>query len=179
MREPAIARSESAPAVAPVRILLGILFAVYLVLLTWLVIWKLEVPSLETGGLRVLKLVPFVASGGYAASAPLEVIGNIVVFVPFGCYLGLLASALPWWRAAGVIAVASLLMETVQYVLAVGRADVTDIVANTVGGVIGLALGVPVRLLLRGRPPVGVACIALVATVIAVLAVTVFVIELS
>lgn len=177
MRETTIVRSESAPTVAPARVLLGILFAVYLILLIWLVIWKLEVPSLETGGLRALKLVPFVASSGYAASAPLEVIGNIVVFVPLGFYLGLLASTLPWWRAAGVIAVASVLMETTQYVLAVGRSDVTDVVANTLGGVIGLALGIPLRLILRGRPPAGVACIALIVTVLAVLVVALSVIE--
>ena len=46
------------------RGLLGIMFGIYVILLTWIVLWKLEVPYVGTGVLRNIKLVPFAPSGG-------------------------------------------------------------------------------------------------------------------
>ena len=54
--------------------LLVALFLVYLVLLTWVVMWKLEMPWVG-GGVRNVKLVPFISSDGDGASRPLEVQG--------------------------------------------------------------------------------------------------------
>ena len=72
------------------------LFVVYLLLLGWIVIWKLESPWV--GQDRVIKLLPFLATGQAGPSAPAEVLVNLVLFVPFGLYLGLLAPSRPWWR---------------------------------------------------------------------------------
>lgn len=118
------------------------LFVVYLVLLAWVVLWKLEPPSLGVD--RAVKLVPFVASGGAGASAPVEVVVNLVLFIPFGLYLGLVAPGRRWWASAGVVAgtgaAASLALEVGQYVLGVGRSDTTDVIMNTAGGLVGLGL---------------------------------------
>jgi glycopeptide antibiotics resistance protein len=114
------------------------LFAVYLVLLVWTVLWKLEAPWV--GSETMVKLVPFVATDAAGASAPLEVAVNFGLFVPFGLYLGLLAPALRWWGAAVAVAGTSLALEVAQYVLAVGRSDSTDLVVNTAGGLAGLGL---------------------------------------
>ena len=46
----------------------------------WTVLWKLEVPWV--GGERMVKLVPFVATGGAGASAPLEVVVNLAALRP-------------------------------------------------------------------------------------------------
>lgn len=122
------------------------MFVTYLVLLTWVVLWKLEIPFVGDGTERQVKLVPFVATARAGASAPFEVLANVMIFVPSGVYLGLLAPLTRWWRLAGTIAGASLTFEVVQYLLAVGRTDLTDVVANTAGGVVGLALVGMVRL---------------------------------
>ncbi|MGW4929843.1 VanZ family protein [Agromyces sp. NPDC004153] len=122
------------------RTVLVVLFAVYLVLLVWLVLWKLEVPWVGDDGRRVVKLVPFVPGDGTGASRPIEVVANLLLFVPFGVYLRLLAPSWSWWRAAGVFAGASLGLEIAQYVLAVGSSDVTDVIVNTGGGLAGLGL---------------------------------------
>lgn len=114
------------------------LFVIYLMLLVWIVLWKLEPPWI--GGYRVIKLVPFAATSEAGASTPLDVIANLVLFIPFGIYLGLLAPSRPWWKSAGVLTLASLALEVTQYVLAVGRSDITDVIVNTVGGLAGLAL---------------------------------------
>lgn len=151
------------------------MFVAYLVLLTWLVLWKLEVPFVGDGSERQVKLVPFVATARAGASAPVEVLANILLFVPFGGYLRLLAPSTRWWRLAAVVAGTSVLFEVGQYLLAVGRSDLSDVVANTAGGVLGLGLVGLVRLRLRDgtRPVMTRVCAGL--TVVSVVAVGLFV----
>jgi len=172
-----------APARARTRPWLVALFAVYLGLLVWLVLWKLEVPWVGTGARRTVKLVPFVSTAANGPSKPSEVLGNVLVFVPFGVYLGLLvparASWRAWWRtwprSVGLVALASVALEVAQYVLAVGSSDVSDVLANTAGGVAGLVLVAVVRLVLRGRTAAVLTGLCAVGTVVALLATAAFV----
>lgn len=127
------------------RAALALLFAVYLVVLSWLVLWKLHAPFVGDDAMRGLKLVPFAAAEGYGASQPREVAGNIAVFVPFGVYLGMLAPAWSWMRVVATVAVTSAAMELTQFVLAVGSTDTSDVIANAAGGLLGLLLAVGVR----------------------------------
>jgi len=85
--------SSTIPARARGRGILIAAFVVYFALLTWVVLWKLEVPWIGEAALlpRPLKLVPFVASGDAGASAPVEVVINLVLFIPFGLFMGALA----------------------------------------------------------------------------------------
>ncbi len=151
----------------PTRTALVTLFVVYLVILVWTVLWKLEVPW--TGGDTMVKLVPFVAAGGAGASAPVEVVANPVLFIPLGIYLGLLAPRWPWWAAAGTIAGASVALEVTQYVLAVGRSDTTDVIVNTLGGIVGLGLPALARHTLAARTATVMTQICSIATVLALL----------
>ncbi|MFE5672742.1 VanZ family protein [Agromyces sp. NPDC056523] len=151
------------------------LFVVYLVLLVWVVLWKLQMPYVGEGELRHAKLVPFAPTAEDGASEPAEVVANVLLFVPFGIYLGLLA---PSWRSsrlAGVSAGSSLALETVQYALAIGSADVTDVVANTAGGLAGLGLIVVARRRLRERTGAVIMGVCSVFTVILVVAVSAFI----
>ena len=127
------------------RALLPAMFAVYLVLLGWIILWKLEVPHVGDGSLRVVKLVPFIANGDAGASAPLEIVVNVLLFVPLGAYLGPLAPAMRWGRAAMTILGVCLALEALQYALALGSSDITDLIANTTGGLIGFGMVVLVR----------------------------------
>lgn len=169
---PAAARKPSA---GDGRLLLAVLFAVYLVLLVWVVLWKLEVPFVGTGDLRRLKLAPFTAGGGVSANTPVELGINVLLFLPFGIYLGLLADRWPWWRAAGVVAGTSLLFEVAQYVLAIGVADVTDVIVNTAGGLAGFGVLVWARRGLQERTTAVLVPICAWGTVLAVLAIVAFV----
>ena len=124
------------------RVQLVVLFAVYLVLLAWTVVWKLEMPYVGAAALlpRPIKLIPFVPSAEAGASAPLEIVANIVLFIPFGLYLGLLAPTWQWWNATGVFVGASLVLETTQHLLSTGSFDTTDVIVNTAGGLVGFGL---------------------------------------
>jgi glycopeptide antibiotics resistance protein len=157
---------------APFRLMAA--FALYMLLLVWIVLWKLEYPWV--GGVdRVIKLVPFLATAEQGASRASEVIINLLLFAPFGVFLGLLA---PWWswrRLAGVTAVVSLGFEATQFVLAIGSTDVTDVLVNTAGALIGFGLVA----LARHRLPAGgsgiLIRICVVGTLAALLAAALFV----
>ena len=146
------------------------LFAVYLVGLAWLILFKFEVPYIgEAAGLaRPFKLVPFVASGDAGPSNPLEVLANVVFFVPFGIYLRLLTGWL--WRSLAIVAGASLALELLQHLLSVGSFDTTDVIANTAGGLLGLLLArvlappVMTRILLIGGVATALAIAAFIAS---------------
>jgi glycopeptide antibiotics resistance protein len=127
------------------------LFALYLGMLVWVVLWKLELPHLGDGTLRRLKLVPFAPTDEDGASRPAEVIANLLLFVPFGLYLGVLVPSWRWWQVAGICAGASLALEITQYIAAVGSSDATDVIVNTAGGLAGLALLVVTRHRLEDR----------------------------
>ena len=72
--------------------------------------------------------------------APLEVVANFVLFVPFGVYLGLLAPTWRWWTWTGVLLGASFVLETTQHLSATGSFDTTDMIVNTLGGLAGVGL---------------------------------------
>jgi len=170
---------ENRPGEPRRRALLVVLFVVYLVLLAWIILWKLEVPYVgAAAGLpRPIKLVPYVASGESGASKPLEAVVNILLFIPFGIYLRVLAPRWRWWQAAAVFVGASLLFETVQYLLSVGSADITDVIDNTLGGMLGLGLFSLARRRLRERTDDLVTRILLITGIVAVLAVAVFLVS--
>jgi glycopeptide antibiotics resistance protein len=165
-------REAASADAAPFRLIAA--FAMYMLLLVWIVLWKLELPWV--GGVdRVIKLVPFLATAEQGASRPSEVIVNLLLFVPFGLFLGLLA---PWWswrRLAGVTALVSLALEATQFVLAIGSTDVTDVLVNTTGALIGAGLVA----LARHRLPAGgrgiLIRICVVGTLAALLAAALFI----
>lgn len=50
-----------------------------------------------------------------------------------------------------MIAGTSFLLETTQYVLAIGRSDITDVLTNTAGGLLGLIVYLMVARLIENR----------------------------
>ncbi|KQZ85147.1 hypothetical protein ASD56_01915 [Microbacterium sp. Root166] len=158
------------PAAGVPSALTATLFAVYLAVLTWLVVFKLQLPHIGPDSARALKLIPFVATSSAGASATWEVLANIVVFVPFGVYLGLLVPSWPWWKAAGAAAGASAALEVAQFVLATGKTDVTDILMNAAGGLAGFGLALVTRRAFAGRAAGALTGVLTMGTVLVLLA---------
>lgn len=67
-------------------------------------------------------------------------IDNFVVFIPFGLLLGINFKQTDIWRKLVLIFGFSLVAEIIQFVLAIGATDITDVIANTLGGLAGLML---------------------------------------
>ena len=157
-------------------LLLIALFVVYVVLLAWIILWKLEVPYVGAAAAlpRSIKLIPFFPDADADASVPLEVIANVLFFVPFGVYLGLLAPTWRWWRVAGVLVGASLLLEVVQHLLSIGTFDTSDVISNTAGGLAGLGL---LRLARRRLGAKTLARVCLVFTALSVVVTVAFIVS--
>ena len=64
----------------------------------------------------------------------------IICICPFGIYIGVLYRR--WNLSEKVLSFfsVSLIYEVLQYVLAIGRSDITDVIMNTVGGIVGLLI---------------------------------------
>lgn len=115
-------------------------FVIYLILLTWIILWKLQLPYAGGGALGEVNLVPYIGTRGHGGSAPLEVAFNVILFVPFGVFLSLLTRSWQWWKYLVVLVGVSFAFEATQYVLAIGRSDITDVINNTLGGMLGVGL---------------------------------------
>lgn len=154
-------------------------FAVYLSLLTWVVLWKLEAPWIgDAAGLaRPIKLVPFVPSGDAGASTPAEMLINLILFVPFGLFVGALAPTWTWWRAGVAALGASLALETAQHLISTGSFDTTDLLVNTAGALIGWVVFVAVRRSARQRTSVVMTRVCVIVSALTLLAVVAFVVS--
>ena len=158
------------------RVLLIVMFVVYLALLVWIILWKLEKPWVGEAALlpHPFKLVPFVASGDAGASNPEEVVANILFFIPFGLYLGALAPSWRWWQLTAVFLGASLVLETAQNLLSTGSFDTSDLISNTAGGLVGLGILALARRRWGSRLPASVIGTAVSLVAIAALIVSPF-----
>lgn len=80
---------------------------------------------------------------GYAESLDydrLQYVANIALFVPVGMFLLLLFGAGGWWLAAIACFAMTCGIEVAQQHIPGRVSDINDVVANTLGGVIGVAV---------------------------------------
>lgn len=117
----------------------SVLFLLYLVLLVWIILFKLQFSIADLDRMREINLIPFYYKEEVSFHAT-EVLENVLIFVPFGIYLCLIFKKLRFSGKLFLIAGMSVLLELCQYVLAVGRSDVTDLITNVSGGLIGVFL---------------------------------------
>lgn len=93
----------------------------------------------ENQRVRELHLVPLDEFSGNSWFAPLfEYAGNTAFFIPFGLLVFTLCRSVKVSTAWGFAL--SLTLETAQYVFALGRTDVDDLLFNTLGALIGAAI---------------------------------------
>lgn len=117
-----------------------VVFAVYLFLLCWLVLFKFSVHISELSRIRNINLVPFGQSMVVNGSLSIkEIVYNALVFVPLGVYMELFLWKKPFVFKLGAGALLSVLFEAIQFVFAIGASDITDVIANTLGCLLGIA----------------------------------------
>ena len=114
----------------------NLLFIIYILLLYELL------TRAELNTVRVYNLVPFSEMFRYeigSTSFYLNVVGNIVIFIPFGY---LISTYIKPKRILSILIVSVISSATVEFVqLCIGRSfDVDDIILNVVGGIIGFLL---------------------------------------
>lgn len=116
------------------RKLTFVLFIIYVLALIWLILFKLQFSFDHIERVRVINMIPL------HDSVLSEVLDNIEIFVPLGIYICMLKSKWSFTRKLLPIISFTLVFETTQFVFAIGRSDITDILANTLGGTIGIGI---------------------------------------
>ena len=113
----------------------------YFIILTWIIVFKMQFSFENLPEMRNINLVPFgqsvIVNGKIEVS---EIIDNAIIFIPVGLYINMLKKDWKFGKKVGMIAGISLLFEMLQYILAIGATDITDLIMNTFGGICGLGI---------------------------------------
>lgn len=123
--------------------LTSVLLVIYVIILSWIILFKMQfnIFLLHDTSLRSINFIPFAGSLIVNGKVELsEIILNVIVFIPFGVYMSMLFQNWGFFRKIVPIFTVSLLYEGMQYILAIGASDITDLIGNTLGGAIGIAI---------------------------------------
>ena len=85
-----------------------------------------------------------------------------------GVYFSLLFRNKSFLKVIGSVLSISLAYETIQFIFAIGASDITDLICNTLGGLIGIALVYVLSLVLKDKTNKILNRIALVCTILVV-----------
>ncbi|MGL4572487.1 MAG: VanZ family protein [Clostridium sp.] len=122
-----------------ISFIVGLIF--YILFVLWNILFKyvspLELFSTHRYFSRTLNLIPFndILNGYYNK---LDIFGNIILFIPLGIYINIIIKNNKALKNIYIIVVISLILETIQYIFGIGASDITDIITNTIGGIIGV-----------------------------------------
>ena len=113
---------------------------IYLFFLLWLILFKLSfnLPQFLTYSYSNVNLVPFSTFSFENTTVLRETTYNLIVFFPFGVLLNVNFKRLSFSKKLGIIFLVSFLAELIQFLFGIGVADITDLITNTTGGLIGL-----------------------------------------
>jgi glycopeptide antibiotics resistance protein len=85
---------------------------------------------------RRVNLIPFDEPSVLSS----ENILNVIIFIPLGIYAGMLFERWSFGKKLFFVFLLSALVEALQYIFRLGAFDVTDIVNNTLGGILGFVI---------------------------------------
>jgi glycopeptide antibiotics resistance protein len=122
------------------------LFMIYIIALFMMTLFK--DPNLDLGARR-LNLIPFATIAGYLRNVARgniivgipNLLGNLIMFFPLGYLTAVLSPKMRKLSAIFILAlVFSAAIESFQFLLACGSADVDDVILNTLGAMAGLGV---------------------------------------
>lgn len=116
-----------------------ILFLIYLLALVWIIVFKMEFSLSDINGMQNINLDPYSAPARIDGVIVYEEIYfNILAFVPLGLYLGILFKKWNVYQNIIVFLLLSLSFEVIQYIFSIGASDITDVINNVLGGILGM-----------------------------------------
>lgn len=122
----------------------------YLLALIWVIIFKMEFSIKDFPQIRNINLIPFSQPAIVNGKADIsEIILNILAFIPYGLFLHTLMDKKSILRNILIIFATSFIFELIQYIFAIGASDITDIISNTLGGIVGLVISILMAKLLK------------------------------
>ncbi|MGT2935089.1 VanZ family protein [Streptococcus castoreus] len=115
-------------------------FYCYLFMLVWCILFKFDLASSwQFGRFSHINWIPYSEPLMINHQiVPFEMIFNVLLFVPFGLYLKILDPSRTTFRVLSYGILTSFLLEALQFLTGVGMADITDIIHNGLGTLVGL-----------------------------------------
>lgn len=138
-----------------------ILLVLYIWILTWIIIGKMNWDLLKNVNIDWLENPKLLLHPGvtwqtinltpYIYIDYIEVLLNILFFIPLGLYIYLIRNKNNIYLTIILAFLLSLTYEFIQYIFIIGSQDITDIINNTLGGFFGSILVVILRLIFRSK----------------------------
>lgn len=121
--------------------LLRITFVFYIIFLLKMIVFKYYHPwelfSSTRDVRRSLNIYPY--RGAFRSRITLnDVLGNIIAFIPLGVYYKLFDRERSFFKGVLIFIAISFSFEAIQYAFGIGASDITDLINNTLGGMIGI-----------------------------------------
>lgn len=117
------------------------LLMIYVAMLTWIILLKMEFSISYLPNMRSVNLIPFgqsvILNGKLFVG---EIIFNLVAFMPLGVLIEMLYEDVRLYKKVISIVALTLFYEVSQFVFHIGATDITDVLMNTLGGIIGIAI---------------------------------------
>lgn len=145
---------------------MGLVF--YMVFLLSIIVFKyvspLELFSTDRYFSRTINLIPFndIMNGYYNK---MDILGNIILFIPLGIYINILVKDIKLSLSIGYIMGISLIMECTQYIFGIGASDITDLITNTIGGIMGMGIYVIIKKIFKDNNKVK-RCVTVYSTLV-------------
>lgn len=158
------------------------LFMVYFLILTWMILFKMSFSFQDLQdlvGFRSINLIPYYDSTIVNGSIWItEIIYNIIGFIPFGIYICMITDNWSVVKKIIFIAGVSLTYEILQFIFAIGASDITDLIGNTFGGIIGITIYFVISKLFKSNQKMNkvLNTIALILTILIVVFLTLLII---
>lgn len=140
-----------------------ILFTIYLFLIIWIILFKLSISIEQLPHFRSINLIPFYYPNKTTYQIK-EVLENIIIFIPFGLYLKTLNIHNSRTIFLGFLL--SLSLELSQYIFGIGASDITDLITNTIGVIIGVGIYQLLKKLFKDKTSKIIISLAAVTTIL-------------
>ncbi|UUC40886.1 VanZ family protein [Clostridioides difficile] len=125
-----------------------IIFFVYILMIIRIILFR-DVPiyAISKGTFRTVNLIPFYTIYQFIVDSNIDfmkstvnIIENIGIFIPIGIFFPIVFKNLNKKTIIIAIILVSLAFELIQYIFALGSSDIDDIILNSLGGIIGIAI---------------------------------------
>lgn len=121
--------------------LTSVLFVIYVIFISWIIVFKMQFSFEHLPYIRSINLIPFgesvIVNGKIYFG---EIINNLIVFIPVGLYIAMIWKNKKFIKKVIPIILLTLLYETLQYIFHIGATDITDIIMNSLGGIVGILI---------------------------------------
>ena len=141
-----------------IKVLSRILFVIYMIILVYFLLLSdgfgrtVRYSEFRFNLIPFHEIVRFIKYREYIDffSVVINLLGNIVAFIPFGALIRwVINRKVCWYQAMGYTFLLSLSVELLQLIAKVGVFDVDDLILNTIGGLIGFWIYYILRLIDR------------------------------